>query len=31
MTNYWYKIAEPEGWIFGAYLESPDADSAAGE
>ncbi|MDR2143029.1 MAG: SH3 domain-containing protein [Treponema sp.] len=25
---YWYKIAEPEGWVFGAYLESPDTDAA---
>jgi hypothetical protein len=22
-SDYWYKIAEPEGWVFGAYLESP--------
>jgi hypothetical protein len=27
---YWYKIAEPEGWVFGAYLESPDSDSDEG-
>jgi hypothetical protein len=24
-ADYWYKIAEPEGWVFGAYLESPDS------
>ncbi|MDR2048271.1 MAG: hypothetical protein LBP69_02335 [Treponema sp.] len=28
---YWYKIAEPAGWVFGAYLESPDTGSAAAE
>jgi hypothetical protein len=26
-SGYWYKIAEPEGWVFGAYLESPASDS----
>jgi hypothetical protein len=28
-TGYWYKIAKPEGWVFGAYLESPDSTSEA--
>lgn len=26
-SGYWYKITQPEGWVFGAYLESPASDS----
>jgi hypothetical protein len=27
-ADYWYKIAEPEGWVFGAYLKSSDSASS---